>query len=171
MDMGRHWRGLLAGLVAGSMCCAPLMAAETTSPAATPAWPAALSDCDGCTDTRDATHELTFISRLAFPLGSAELTRDAEHELQRLLVELESFAVIRHVEIIGHADPSGPEKFNRWLSGKRAARVQDYFAQSGVDPRNMTTRGAGSGEPLPGAIDASEHRRTEVRITLQPFLE
>lgn len=139
---------------------------------AVPAYPAALSACDTqeCADTLHAAHDLTFISRLSFPVGSGMLTREAKNELLRMLVELESFAVIDHVEIIGHADPSGSSKHNRWLSEIRAKRVQDYFAQSGVDPRKVTLRGAGADEPLVGAIDPAEHRRVEVRITLHPFL-
>lgn len=154
--------------VTGAALAWPVHAAE---PASVPAFPAAF-DCStpDCPDTLHAAHDITFISRLSFPLGSALLTREAESELQRLLVELESFAVIEHVEIVGHADPSGPENYNRWLSETRARRVQDYFAQSGVDPRMMTIRGAGSGEPLAGAIDPSEQRRIEVHITLHPFL-
>ncbi|HEX7047190.1 MAG TPA: OmpA family protein [Gammaproteobacteria bacterium] len=146
------------------------MPAEPTT-ALVPAFPAAL-DCaaSDCPDTLHAAHDITFISRLSFPLGSALLTREAKGELLRMLVELESFAVIEHVEIVGHADPSGPENYNRWLSEKRAKRVQDYFAQRGVDPRKVTFRGVGSSEPLVGAIDPSEHRRIEVHITLHPFL-
>ena len=167
-NMDMQWRSLFATIVATIMIAAPARAGEPVD--STPAWPAALAECNGCRDTRDADHDITFISRLSFPLGSARLTRDAAHEMLRMLVELEAYGVIKHVEIIGHADPSGPEEYNRWISAKRASRVQDYFAQSGVDPRRMSIRGAGSAEPLPGAIDPSEHRRTEVRITVQPFL-
>lgn len=136
-----------------------------------PAYPAAISCAQtDCPDTLHSAHDLLFISRLSFPVGSGLLTREAKNELLRMLVELESFALIEHVEIIGHADPSGSDRVNQWLSEIRAKRVQDYFAQSGVDPRKVTLRGAGSRQPLPGAIDPAEHRRVEVRITLHPFL-
>ena len=152
---------------------APLaFAADEPVKAAVPAYPAALEPCDSpaCPDTLHAAHDLLFISRLSFPVGSGMLTKEARDELLRMLVELESFAVIEHIEIIGHSDPSGPENFNRWLSEVRARRVQDYFSQSGVDPRKVSLRGAGSSQPLVGAIDPSEHRRVEVRVTLHPFL-
>ena len=148
-------------------------AAFAAEPPSVPAFPAALgAECStaNCPDTLHADHEITFISRLTFPSGSAMLTRDAKNELLRMLVELESFAVIKHVEITGHADPSGSEKYNRWISEMRARRVRNYFAQGGVDPRKVSLQGAGSSEPLVGAIDPAEHRRVEVRITLQPFL-
>ena len=152
---------------------APAAAAANAPASGVPPYPAALqADCAaaGCPDTLHSAHDITFISRISFPVGSGMLTREASNELLRMLVELESFAVIEHVEIIGHSDPSGPANFNRWLSEVRAKRVQDYFAQSGVDPRKVTLRGAGSDEPLPGAIDPAEHRRVEVRVTLHPFL-
>lgn len=165
-------RKLSGWLLAASLFALPAAAAETLV-ADTPAYPAALgSECGraGCADTLHAEHSITFISRLSFPAGNALLTRAAQNELFGLLAELESYAVIRHIEIIGHADASGPENYNRWLSELRAKRVQFHFTQSGVDPRKISVRGAGSSEPLAGAIDPSEHRRLEVRITLQPFL-
>lgn len=169
-----RWNIFRALAVAGvAAAAAPALAAETGAPGAAPvpAFPAPLGhSCDTCPDTLHAAHDITYISRLSFPLGSAMLTRDAKNELTRMLVELESFAVIEHVEIVGHADPSGPENFNRWLSAKRAERVKDYFAQGGVDPRKVALRGAGASEPLAGAIDPSEHRRIEIHITLHPFL-
>lgn len=172
MQSRLSWRNLLGALL---LCVAlPLLAAEPADTAAVnvPAYPAALAiECPAgdCPDTLHSSHNITFISRLAFPLGSAMLSRDAKSELERMLTELESFSVVEHVEIIGHADPSGPENYNLWVSEVRARRVQDYFAQSGVDPRKVTLRGAGSSEPLTGAIDPSEHRRVEVRIVVRPF--
>lgn len=157
-------------------CVLALMPIATAGAATTavgvPAFPAALTSCTAseCADTLHAEHELTFISRLSFPTGTALLTKDAKNELLRVLVELESFARIKHVEVVGHADPSGSARHNRWLSEIRAKRVRDYLAQNGVDTRKVTLRGAGANEPLVGAIDSAEHRRIEMRITLQPFL-
>ncbi|HEX6929778.1 MAG TPA: OmpA family protein, partial [Gammaproteobacteria bacterium] len=165
MDLTQQWRKLLGTLLL-TVAAVPVAGAAEPAAINIPAFPAALnSDCANaeCPDTLHTAHEITFISRLAFPLGSAMLTREAKNELLRMLVELESFAVIKQVEIVGHADPSGPENYNRWISEVRAKRVQDYFAQSGVDPRKVTLRAAGSAEPLIGAIDPSEHRRVEVR--------
>lgn len=159
-----------------ALACAFLAPAAFATDTAvdTPAYPASLAPAcvamTDCADTLHSAHEVTFISRLSFPSGSALLSRDAKNELLRMLIELESYAVIQHVEIIGHADPSGPENFNRWLSETRAQRVEDFFAQSGVDPRKVSLRGLGSSAPLVGAIDPAEHRRVEVQITLRPFL-
>ncbi|MBW3567646.1 MAG: OmpA family protein [Proteobacteria bacterium] len=169
MDFMQQLRNLCAML----LLAAPAAVAADAPASGVPPYPATLqADCAAvdCPDTLHSAHDITFISRISFPVGSGMLTREASNELLRMLVELESFAVIEHVEIIGHSDPSGPANFNRWLSEVRAKRVQDYFAQSGVDPRKVTLRGAGSDEPLPGAIDPAEHRRVEVRITLHPFL-
>lgn len=168
----QQWRKLGAALLlAGVPLTASAASANEAAPAISP-YPGIPGDTCGsanCPDTLHASHELTFISRLAFPLGTARLTRDAQSELLRLLVELESFAVIEHIEIVGHADPSGPENYNRWMSEVRARRVQDYFLQNGVDPRKVTLRGAGASEPLSGAIDPSEHRRIEVHVTVRPW--
>lgn len=137
-----------------------------------PAWPQALQEScvSGCESTLTTEHELTFVSRVPFPAGTALLTGDAKAELLRMLVELESFAVVSRIEIVGHADPSGPENFNVWLTGKRAGRIAWFFRQSGVDPRMISITGMGSAQPLPGAISPSEHRRTEIHVTVRPFL-
>ena len=137
-----------------------------------PAWPQALQlECVAdCGSTLTSTHEFTFVSRAPFPAGSALLTGEAKAELLRMLVELENHAIVSHLEIVGHADPSGPENYNVWLTGKRAERVAWFFRQSGVDPRMISVTGKGSAEPLPGAIDPSEHRRIEIRVTVRPFL-
>ena len=160
---------------AALMLCATPVALPAAEPVVVnvPPYPASLASActadDACKDALHSSHPITFISRISFPLGSALLSRDGGNELLRMLVELESFAVVEHVEIIGHADPSGPEEYNRWISEKRAKRVQGYFAQHGVDPRKVTLRGAGSSEPLVGAIDPSEHRRIEIRVAVRPY--
>lgn len=145
---------------------ATLAAAESVAP-----WPAPPSACTGdCESTLTQEHDIFFVSRIAFPSGTALLGPDAKAELLHLLVELENYAVVSRVEIIGHADPSGPENYNEWLSHRRAERVADHFRQSGIDPRIITTTGHGSAEPLPGAIDPAEHRRIEIRVTVRPSL-
>ena len=168
MLTSRQWRNLGAALFLAGL--PPIgLAGEPAAPDLLP-YPGSLQgECADCPDTLHASHELTFISRLAFPLGTARLTRDAQNELLRMLIELESFAVVEHIEIVGHTDPSGPENYNRWMSEVRAKRVQDYFLQNGVDPRKVNLRGAGASEPLTGAIDPSEHRRIEVRVTVRPY--
>ncbi|MDX1442995.1 MAG: OmpA family protein [Gammaproteobacteria bacterium] len=166
-----RWTSLTAlALLAASLLPAPLHAADNTN--TLPAWPKALDiEClENCDSTLTTAHDITFITRLGFPLGSALLTSDAKTELLRMLTELETFARVTRIEVIGHADPSGPENFNVWLSKRRGERVADFFRQSGVDPRMLSFDGLGSADPLPGAIDPSEHRRTEVHITVRPFL-
>lgn len=111
--------------------------------------------------------EVRFVSTVPFALNSATLGEAARAELLRFLTELEQYARVEAVAITGHADESGPEGFNQWLSGKRAWKVREFFASSGVDPRIMTTRGVGSSEPLPGASDISQNRRVEIVVTVR----
>lgn len=160
------------GFALAAMCAlttVPAIAADTATPLV-PAFPAPLECLGDCRDVLHHSQSVTFVTRLVFPVGSALLSAEARQELLRLLVELESFSVVERFTINGHADPSGPEDFNVWLTTKRAESVKDYFAQSGVDPRTVEVKGHGSAEPFTGAIDPSEHRRIEVRITVRPFL-
>src|SRR5690606_22263064 len=108
---------------------------------------------DNCPDVLHQPQSMTFVTTVPFPLGSALLTNEAKYELLQLLIELETFSVVEGFEVIGHTDASGPEDFNVWLSNKRAERVKEFFAQSGVDPRTVDYDGIGSSQPIAGAID------------------
>jgi OOP family OmpA-OmpF porin len=160
---------------AGSILAAAILFATFGTVSAADAdvatWPAVPEeDCrENCASTLHASHDLTFVSRFAFPAGNALLTHEGKSELLQLLRELESYAIISHVHIIGHSDLDGPARYNQWLSKLRADRIAWHLRQLGVDPRKVTTEGRGSSEPLPGALDLAEHRRVEIRITVQPF--
>lgn len=162
---------------AGSILAATIMFATFGTVSAADAdvatWPATPNcrqpDREQCASTLHARHDLTFVSRFAFPAGNALLTQEGKSELLQLLRELESYAIVSHVYIIGHSDPDGPARYNQWLSKLRADRIAWHLRQLGVDPRKVTTEGRGSSEPLPGALDLAEHRRVEIRVTVQPF--
>jgi peptidoglycan-associated lipoprotein len=50
----------------------------------------------------------------------------------------------RNLELVGRADPRGPEQYNMVLGAKRAHQVTDYLEKQGVPPLKVreTSRGA-----------------------------
>lgn len=68
---------------------------------------------------------------------------------------------IRHpefkIEIAGHTDSYGAERYNQWLSEKRAEAVAEFFASLGVREENMQVMGYGESRPL--APDTNEENR------------
>ena len=52
------------------------------------------------------------------------------------------------VEIVGHADSSGPREYNQTLSERRANRVIDQLVSGGVDAVSISGRGVGETQLL-----------------------
>ena len=68
----------------------------------------------------------------------------------------------RRVELVGRADPSGPDEYNRQLGRSRAEAVQQFMVDQGMQATNITVRSAGermadptdpSGWPLDRRVD------------------
>jgi len=72
------------------------------------------------------------------------------------------------VEIGGHTDSVGNDKFNLKLSDKRAASVKAYLEKQGIDTGRMTSKGYGENVPIADnrtADGRSQNRRVEFVIT------
>lgn len=54
------------------------------------------------------------------------------------------------LEIVGHADRIGGDKYNLALSRRRAEAVRDYLAGKGVDAKRVRTEAKGEAEPATG---------------------
>jgi OOP family OmpA-OmpF porin len=92
-----------------------------------------------------------------------------------------SYTLIRHVadyirqmedvlevDIEGHADITGTEQHNQWLSEQRAKSVKSLLVQFGVPDEKLTTRGHGELAPrVAGNTELSfrQNRRVEFVIT------
>lgn len=110
------------------------------------------------------TDTVKFVGSVPFKLNGAGLSPEARAELLQFLISLEQYYKVQKIEIVGHADSSGPARYNQWLSEKRAESVQILFRAGGVDPRSMTIRGAGENEPLPDVTSPAQHRRVEIQV-------
>lgn len=73
-----------------------------------------------------------------------------------------------NLEIVGHADRSGPVAYNQTLSERRANRVIEELVSGGVDPVRISGRAVGETQPLvPTADGVREERNRAVVINLQ----
>lgn len=107
-----------------------------------------------------------------FALNSAVLTEEHKGRLAVLAHTLKS--LLRSypgssVQIIGHTDASGEEKFNEWLGQQRADAISNFLLDAGVPAAAMATLSAGESK-LHIKTDRPEprNRRAEVRFEPKP---
>lgn len=71
----------------------------------------------------------------------------------------------RHIEIVGHADPRGPDEYNAKLGRSRAQAVQDFMIDRGLSASIIKVSTAGEADSSPA--DPAEwpyDRRVDVRL-------
>lgn len=71
-----------------------------------------------------------------------------------------------NVSLVGHADTSGPDAYNQWLSERRAFAVRDYLLAKGIAAQ-VIAKGRGEEDPrvmTNDGVEEQENRRVEIRI-------
>ena len=103
---------------------------------------------------------------LQFEFNSSALTEDSHEGIQILADFLKRNPELK-VELAGHTDDIGNEKYNLQLSDDRANVVREALIAKGIEASRMTAKGYGSSKPLK-PNDSEEHRalnrRTEMII-------
>ncbi len=75
---------------------------------------------------------------------------------------------VTRIEVAGHADRSGTERYNQGLSVRRAQAVADELVRNGVARESITTQGFGDRQPLvPTAAGVREAHNRRVEIVLR----
>lgn len=113
------------------------------------------------------TGDVLVLHGMHFELDSAELTAEARAVLDVVVEELMAHPHIA-VEIGGHTDSSGSERYNQSLSTRRAQSVHDALVDAGIDPARLTAIGYGESRPVAdnATTDGRErNRRVEMTIT------
>jgi outer membrane protein OmpA-like peptidoglycan-associated protein len=73
----------------------------------------------------------------------------------------------RYIHIVGYADSTGSEAYNRALSQRRADTVRDFLVANGIPPRRITARGYGEATSVDSNTTTArrqENRRVEVVV-------
>jgi OOP family OmpA-OmpF porin len=115
---------------------------------------------------------------IRFQQGKWELAPDELDRVDEIVVHIRSMldAAGRlnrpvQLEMTGHADELGPEDINAQLSQGRAGKVSEALVADGIDPRLLTTRGAGTSEPVRTGTsdrDRSFNRSVSFRAKASP---
>ena len=101
---------------------------------------------------------------IAFASGKADIESSSYADLDRVGEVLNDWPEAE-VEIGGHTDAQGAEKFNQSLSEQRARAVKDYLTGkfSKIRPRNLVPKGYGESKPVAGN-DTPEGRAQNRRV-------
>ena len=113
-----------------------------------------------------ATDKTLTLKHINFETGSATLTPDSKYELDNLVTALNAYPQVR-IEIAGHTDNVGDAAANKALSQQRAASVQKYLTDRGIDAGRLRANGYGDTKPMaPNDTEENraKNRRTEFTI-------
>lgn len=124
------------------------------------------------TEFNDATRteegiKFSISSDVLFPTNSSYLTDKAKVELNKLSKLLTTQEKSKKIRVDGHTDAVGEEKYNIWLSEKRAASVKKHLEDGGVAASRITTKGLGPSKPIADnktAEGRQKNRRVEIII-------
>jgi len=103
---------------------------------------------------------------LYFFWNSSELKPDSLVTIGEIITEIEQRAS-SDIEVIGHTDRSGTDKFNMGLSRRRAEKVRGLLVAANVAPAVIKIAFHGEGNPLIQTVDnlpEPRNRRVEVIV-------
>ena len=116
---------------------------------------------------------VSFSGRALFEFDSSDLTNDGRNELGDLVKKLNGQTKIKRIEIVGHADSTGPDAYNMKLSERRANTVKGYLEKS-LKAVAVTARGMGETSPIADNSTAAGrrmNRRVEVEVGAERTVE
>jgi outer membrane protein OmpA-like peptidoglycan-associated protein len=102
------------------------------------------------------------IDQIYFEQAKAVLKENSYPALDLLVNFMEEYPSIS-IEISGHTDNVGSEKYNLKLSDKRAKTVGDYLIKKGINKERIITKGEGLSNPIV-ANDTEENRAKNRRV-------
>ena len=128
----------------------------------------------GCPLARVEQGQIRIIEQVQFATNTSRILPPSEPTLEAVRTILADHPEITEVLVQGHTDSVGRDKYNQTLSEKRAASVQKWLRDHGVEATRL--RAEGRGETTP--IDSNEtvegranNRRVEFHIQQQAATE
>ena len=82
-----------------------------------------------------------------FKFDSAELTPESDDGIKEVYEFLMDYPELK-IELAGHTDDVGDEKYNQILSERRAESVANELINKGISAERIKTKGCGSTQPL-----------------------
>ncbi len=102
------------------------------------------------------------LNNIFFDFAKSTLRPESYPELDRVAEFLNSRPKME-IEVGGHCDALGDEKFNRLLSGNRAFRVREYLQTKVTHPERISAKGYGLDKPI-DSNDTDEGRQNNRRV-------
>ena len=131
-------------------------------------------DLDGATVERVGEGILiTFDSGILFDIDSYALKTETKNNLSKLSETMKKYDETE-IQVLGHTDNTGTEKYNAALSKKRAGSVNDYLVTKGISPTRLTDIGYGELDPIATneTLEGRElNRRVEIVIVADKKLQ
>jgi len=106
------------------------------------------------------------LRNIFFETDSYELRKLSMYELNKLIKFLNENPEVK-IEIGGHTDNVGTEKYNKELSEKRAKAVYDYLLQNDINSNRLSYKGYSYSQPYTTnetSKGRAKNRRTEFKI-------
>lgn len=147
-------------------------------------------DGDGITDAEDACpDEAGTVELKGCPEIEEEVieklefaTKAVQFETNSSILKKSSYAVLDTLVAVmndypayslrasGHTDSQGDDKYNLWLSERRAKACVDYISEQGIDPERLVHIGYGETQPITDNI-TSAGRATNRRVEFELFVK
>jgi len=106
------------------------------------------------------------LDNILFDFDKTAIKPDGAKILDRLVTFLNENRD-KKVDLEGHTDSIGTDKYNEGLSERRAASVKNYLVKQGVDAGRIGARGFGEAKPIADnktADGRAKNRRVEVKV-------
>lgn len=103
---------------------------------------------------------------LNFEFGSAKLRPTADSKLENVASAMKANDKMR-IEVAGHTDSVGSDKYNQGLSERRARSARDRLAKEGIEADRIDVKGYGKSMPIDtNDTDAgrANNRRVEFKV-------
>lgn len=116
---------------------------------------------------------IEFNSKILFGFDESFLTNDAKTNLDKLVVILQKYADT-NIEIQGHTDSKGTANYNKLLSKRRAASVNNYLTANSLSSSRLTIKGFGEAAPKYENTTTDgqmQNRRVEFLITANEIMK
>ncbi|WP_137937286.1 OmpA family protein [Chitinivorax sp. B] len=154
-------------------CDASLMPPKPApAPATAPAVEAPATPVTPAPRPAPKTEKFTLQADVLFAFNGDKLSNDGKAALDKIIED----ALASHVksidgsiEIIGHTDRIGSDKYNQKLSERRAQSVKSYVVSKGLPADKVTATGVGKSQPVTKPEDCKGNKKTKKLIScLQP---
>ena len=129
-----------------------------------------VDDKDGCPDEGLITlvnDRVVLDEKLVFDTNRARISTRGKRALAAVVRLWKQHPEWERMEVEGHADGRGAEKYNQWLSEERAKRVVAMLVKLGIEAEKLTGRGLGKSRPqIEGRSPELLHQNRRVELVV-----